>query len=188
MKEGTKENMNQKMIRAVKLFASFLFVVVMVLVFLLVGVRIFGLQIYTVLSGSMEPAYQTGSLIYVKEVDTEELKENDVITFRLGGSTIATHRIVEVVMEENDSGIRFRTKGDANDNVDSNLVSGEDVIGTPIFTIPYLGYLAVFIQQPPGSYVAISGSIAVILFVTLADMLSEGDKDTKRKRKKGEEE
>ena len=40
-----------------------------VLALLLVGVRLFGMQVFTVLSGSMEPTYQTGSLIYVKDVD-----------------------------------------------------------------------------------------------------------------------
>lgn len=43
---------------------------VVVLAMALVGVRLFGLDVYFVLSGSMEPVYQTGSVIYVKEADT----------------------------------------------------------------------------------------------------------------------
>ena len=42
---------------------------VVVLAILLVGVRVVGLTPYVVLSGSMEPTYHTGSLIYVKKVD-----------------------------------------------------------------------------------------------------------------------
>ena len=55
----------------------------LLLVFLLAGVRLLGLEIYTVLSPSMEPNYPTGSLIYVKEVDPSTLQEKDVITYRL---------------------------------------------------------------------------------------------------------
>ena len=55
----------------------------LLLVFLLAGVRLLGLEIYTVLSPSMEPNYPTGSLICVKEVDPYTLQEKDVITYRL---------------------------------------------------------------------------------------------------------
>ena len=48
--------------------SSILVALVVLLALLLVGARLFGLQVYTVLSGSMEPTYHTGSLIYVKKV------------------------------------------------------------------------------------------------------------------------
>lgn len=54
--------------------------VVIVIVFLaiaLVGVRLVGLTPYTVLSGSMEPTYHVGSLIYVKDVDPSEIRVGD---------------------------------------------------------------------------------------------------------------
>ena len=80
----------------------------------LVGARLFGFKVFTVLSGSMEPKYPVGSLIYVKKVDYTTLKSGDVITFMLDENTVATHRIVEVVPDQEDpSVIRFRTKGDA---------------------------------------------------------------------------
>lgn len=77
----------------------------------LVGVRLIGFQVFTVLSGSMEPTYHVGSLIYVKDVDYTELEAGDVITFMLDEDTVATHRIVEVVPDETDSSVlRFKTK------------------------------------------------------------------------------
>lgn len=88
----------------------------------LAGVRLVGFQVFTVLSGSMEPTYHVGSLIYVKEVDAKELEPGDVITFMLDEDTVATHRITQVVPDENDpETLRFRTKGDANDNEDANI-------------------------------------------------------------------
>ena len=155
-------------------FTSILVAIVVIMAILLVGVRVIGLNVYTVLSGSMEPTYHTGSLIYVKKVDYKELKAQDVITFMLDEDTIATHRIVEVMPDENDpSVIRYRTKGDANDAVDGSLVHYKNVIGSPVFSIPKLGYLANYIQKPPGMYVAISAGAILMMLVFIPDLFAK---------------
>ena len=153
-----------------------LVVLVVILALLLVGARLFGMQVFTVLSGSMEPTYHTGSLIYVKDVDYRDLKEGDVITFMLDEDTVATHRIVGVVPDESDASIiRYRTKGDANDAEDGTLVHYKNVLGTPVFTIPRLGYVANYIQNPPGSYLAISGGAILMLLVFLPDLFGSDE-------------
>lgn len=155
---------------------------VAILALLLVGARLVGLQVFTVLSGSMEPTYHVGSLIYVKKVDAAKLEAGDVITFLLDEDTVATHRVVEVVPDEMDpSVIRFRTKGDANNVEDGSLVHYKNVIGTPIFSIPKLGYVANYIQNPPGTYVALSAGAVLLLLVFLPDLFS----DEKEKQKAG---
>ena len=93
--------------------STVLVAVVVLLALLLAGARIFGLQVFTVLSGSMEPTYHTGSLIYVKKVDPFTIQPGQPITFMLDEKTVATHRVVGVVPDEEDATvIRFRTKGD----------------------------------------------------------------------------
>lgn len=156
------------------IFTTVVVLLAVLLAVLLVGVRLFGMQLYIVQSGSMEPEYQTGSLIYVKEKDVDELVEGDVITFHLSQDIIATHRIVEVIKE--DGNVNYRTKGDANDTVDGSLVNEKDVIGTPVATIPYLGYFVNYIQQPPGKYIAISVGAAILLFILLGDQFFEEKK------------
>ena len=163
-----------------KCITSVLVALVVIVALLLVGARLIGLQVFTVLSGSMEPTYHVGSLIYVKDVDPFELESGDVITFMLDENTVATHRIVEVVPdEEDDSVVRFRTKGDANESVDGSLVHYKNVIGSPVFTIPYLGYAVSYIQNPPGTYVAISAGAILLLLVFLPDLFG----DDKKKKK-----
>lgn len=157
--------------------SSILVALVVIFAALLVGARLFGLQVFTVLSGSMEPAYHTGSLIYVKKVDPATIKEGQAITFLLAEDTVATHRVIEVVPDEEDPTVlRFRTKGDANDSPDGGLVHYKNVIGVPVFTIPYLGYVANYIQQPPGMYVAISAGAILLLLVFLPDLFSDDKK------------
>lgn len=174
--------MNKKVKKVWDAVTTLLVVVVVIFALLLVGVRLIGWQVFTVLSGSMEPTYHTGSLIYVKEVDYREIKAGDVITFMLDEDTVATHRVVEVVPDEEDSSvIRFRTKGDANEAEDGSLVHYKNVLGTPVFTIPKLGYVANYIQKPPGMYIAISGGAILLLLVFLPDLFSE-DEDKKKGR------
>ena len=159
--------------------------IVVLLAIALVGVRLIGLEPYVVLSGSMEPTYHVGSLIYVKDVDPYELESGDVITFMLDEDTVATHRIVEAVPDETDSTVvRFKTKGDANAAEDGSLVHYKNVIGSPVFTIPQLGYVANYIQNPPGTYIAISAGAILLLLVFLPDLFG-GDEEPKQKKKRG---
>lgn len=160
--------------------STVLVIVAVLLAVALVGVRVVGYTPYTILSGSMEPTYHVGSLIYVKKVDTSTLEVGDPITFALSEDTIATHRIVEVVPDEEDASvIRFRTKGDANETVDGALVHYKNVLGKPVFTIPYLGYVADYIQHPPGMYTAIAAGVILLLLVFVPDMFD----DEKKKKK-----
>ena len=138
---------------------------VVLLAIALVGVRLVGLQPYVVLSGSMYPTYDVGSLIYVKSVDYRDLKAGDPITYMVSSDTVVTHRIVEVVPDDTEPDtLWYVTKGDANASEDGAPVHYLNVIGKPVFAIPYLGYLSSYIQSPPGLYVALS--LCAVLLVT----------------------
>ena len=156
---------------------------VVLLAIALVGVRLVGIKTYAVVSGSMEPTYPTGSLLYVKSIDVKELKVGDAITFMVDEDTVATHRIIEIIPDEEDSSVlRFRTQGDANETADGTPVHYKNIIGKPVFAIPYLGYFAHFVQNPPGLYLAIGFAVVLVLLVFLPDML--GDDEGKNKKKK----
>ena len=175
--------MNRSIKKAWNIVSSILVALVVILALLLVGARVVGLQVFTVLSGSMEPTYHTGSLIYVKKVDPYTIKEGQPITFMLDENTVATHRVVGIVPDEEDPAvIRFRTKGDANEAEDGSLVHYKNVIGTPIFSIPYLGYVADYIQHPPGMYIAISAGAVLLLLVFIPDIFAD-DKEKEKKKK-----
>ena len=157
--------------------SSILVAAVVLLAVALVGVRIVGLQPYVVLSGSMEPTYPVGSLIYVKSTDYKQLKVGDPITFLVSEDTVATHRIIEVLPDEDDPNtIRYFTQGDANDAPDGSSVHYKNIIGKPVFSIPYLGYVSNYIQAPPGKYVAISGCALLMLLVFLPDIFVKDEK------------
>ena len=166
------------------IFTTVLVVLVAALAILLVGMRFAGFKVFTVLSGSMEPAYHTGSVIYVKEVDYTTLQAGDVITFAISEDMVATHRIVGVVPDDEDpSVLRYRTKGDANDAEDGTLVHYKNIVGKPVFTIPYLGYIASYIQSPPGSYIAIAGAAFLLMLTFIPDLFAKDEEEDKKTAK-----
>ncbi|MBR5252009.1 MAG: signal peptidase I [Oscillospiraceae bacterium] len=163
------------------IFTTLLVVLVALLAVLLVGMRFVGFNVFTVLSGSMEPEYPTGSIIYTKEVDYTRLKEGDVITFMISEDMVATHRIVGIVPDDTDPTVlRFRTKGDANETEDGTLVHYKNIVGTPVFKIPYLGYVASYIQNPPGTYVAIGAAAFILMLAFIPDLFAKDEEETKQ--------
>ena len=102
--------------------------------------RAFGYRIYTVITGSMEPAIPTGSLVYVKGISPEDVEEEEVIAFysSMDSASIITHRVVanSKIMGE------FITKGDANETKDMKPVPYDDYIGKVTLTVPGIGSIA----------------------------------------------
>lgn len=149
---------------------------------LLAGVRVVGITPYAVLSGSMEPAFPVGSMIYVKAVDPSEVQVGDAITFYLAEDTIATHRVIEV------TGEGFHTKGDANDTPDAGTVTPDRLIGKALFCIPKFGFLSSWVSQPPGLYIAGIGAVGILALMFIPDLLDAADAADKRAAEKKREE
>ena len=147
-----------------------LVILVVIFAIFLMGSRLVGLQVFNVISGSMEPTYSVGDLLYVKTVDPDSVKVGDPITFVLNEDlVVATHRVVAVDRENR----QFVTKGDANETEDANPVHFNNLVGVPVFAIPLLGYVSAYIQNPPGMYVAIALGVALLAVVFLPDLLSK---------------
>ena len=188
-------------------------ILIVFLAIALVGVRVIGLTPYTVLSGSMEPTYHVGSLIDVKEVEPSEVEVGDPITFVVNEDLlVATHRVVEIdvqtsrqqtIVDENGEAMvdaegnpiyeevpldepayYFTTKGDANDAVDGSQVYYKNLLGVPVFTIPYLGYLSSWIQTKKGMIISINVALILLLLTFLPDLLRSVDDEPKKKKKR----
>ena len=157
--------------KALDIITTTLLILVVIFAFLLVGVRLFGLEPYTVISGSMEPEYHVGSLIYVKKTTPEELEVWMPITYTMGNGVVVTHRIIDLVEDENTGEIKYITKGDANDDADGTPVSFDRIIGRPVFHIPVLGYISHFVQNPPGVYIVIMVLALLVLLTFMPDII-----------------
>ena len=107
-------------------------------------------QIFTVMSGSMEPAIKIGSIVLVKPKNDYQIGE--IVTFKKRDHPI-THRIVE--KEIIGGRVFFTTKGDANKNPDPQKIQKNEILGRVIFSLPFLGYFVNFVRKPFGFLVTI---------------------------------
>ena len=167
--------------RAWNIFLAICVVIAAALAVAFAGVRLIGLTPYAVLTGSMEPELPVGSLIFVRSVDPADIQVGDDITFKLQSGSLATHQVWKV----DTAAQTFYTQGIANKDQDGNImhdgapVAWSNVVGSPVFCIPYLGYINRFCTTPPGMYIlvaAVALVIAVSIVVELANMRPESAK------------
>lgn len=156
------KTMNAK--KALNIFSNFitalLFLLLIFMAFMVISSKAsggepqaLGYQLKSVLSGSMEPTFRTGSIIAVKPLDEEakkQLEKGDIVTFQASEDKLVTHRIIGV----NTSGehVMYETKGDNNKKADMEPALAENVKAIyKGFTIPYVGYFVNFAQSKGGS-------------------------------------
>ena len=199
---------------------TLLVLLLVVMAVLLVGVRVAGIQPLYVMSGSMEPSFHVGSLIFVQAVDASEIQVGDPITYTINeAGDYSTHRVIDIetfetgtryaldengdpIVDENgapvieeypleETSYYFQTKGDANNTPDGTPVYYKNVVGVPRMTIPYLGYLAHWLQTPRGRIMGITIAAVIVILTFLPDLLKwvdEGDKKKEAQVKAAEQE
>ena len=151
-----------------KAISTVIVTVFVILAVLLGGVRLLGFTPYAVLSGSMTPKYSVGSLVYVQKAEPSEIKVGEVITFVSGrNKVVVTHRVVEVDHTEN----RFYTNGDANQDRDAAPVAYENVLGRVKFSVPWIGYLSMFLEQKAGRYTALAAFFLLCFLLFLPEFV-----------------
>jgi len=122
-------------------FAVFIVIIAMVAI---AAPILFGYHPAAVLSGSMEPVYPMGSIIYYKAAEFDDINVGDAVTFRVGQGVLATHRVL-VKDVENRS---FITKGDNNPSKDTTPLPYGRVAGKSTdFNIRYAGYFTNKLQN-----------------------------------------
>ena len=135
---------------------------------------VFGYSVFSVESPSMEPAYMTGDLVFVKIIDPDELSEQDVITFRRSDKPeiIITHRIVDI--KEVGEIRYFTTLGDNNHGLinDWEKDFSEDlIIGKVTGKSPFLGKLYNGIVAG-GINIVYGGAIFIFMIIAIAEILN----------------
>lgn len=147
-----------------------------VLTVLLVLPGLFHIYPLVVQSGSMEPVYPVGSMIYVKKVETDALSEGMTVTFCLpDGETFVTHRIIDIDVQE---GFIY-TKGDANELEDGAATPFSRIIGRPFFCIHGLGYVAEYLSSPVGKAGIMLLVVMVCLLSWMEGALHRNEKEVK---------
>lgn len=126
------------------------------------NISFFGYKQYIVMTGSMQPSYNIGDLIFEKEIAKEDIKLNDVITYSLeNGQDTVTHRVIDIIEENGETYYQF--KGDNNNSPDPDLVTYEQIQGKVIYKIDRLGSLI-------AEFVSGTGVILILIIFILSYM------------------
>jgi signal peptidase len=127
------------------------------------------IKLFTVRSGSMEPAIETGSLIFVYARPTYAV--GDIVTVATSDKQSVTHRIIE--RRETGTGPVYQTQGDANEEPDPVTVTQKEIVGKTLLDIPYLGYPVAYAQTKAGFLWLIVLPAALIILSEFVSIVSE---------------
>lgn len=151
LKEMDVQNLNFEgaQLKKAERFAAILllFLIVTGSLFMIIS-PFFGWRTEVVISGSMEPVIQAGSVVVVRPIVPDTIRKGDIIMFSsVDMTSLTTHRVVDIKSEHR---LQFITRGDANNNSDITPVTPGKIEGIVALSIPYLGLLVQFIKTPLG--------------------------------------
>ncbi len=136
-----------------------------------------GYDRYAILSGSMTGTYDTGSLVYAKQVPVADLEKGDVITYAppAGESSMSlvTHRIVSIALGPDGRRV-FRTKGDANAAADPwTFTLNDEKQAKVVFSLPFAGRVLMALSDRELRMLLIGGPAVLIALLVLGGMVRE---------------
>ncbi len=157
------QNILVQVLKALEQLMTGILVIVMIAVIGAVYVpKILGYAPYKVQTGSMEPKYKVGCMVYVKSVTPDELQVGDAVTFDYSGLTV-THQIISIDEENKE----ITTKGLANKNT-SETFSYSSIIGRASnFSIPYAGYILEYLSTNQIKYILLIYVLGLLLLMTI---------------------
>ena len=114
---------------------SLTIIISILLVFFKLG--LFNYQSIAIISNSMNPTFKRGDIVIYKKEDN--ILPGDIIVFKYENQIIV-HRVISI-------NEYYVTKGDANNTVDYLKIKKEDIKGVYQFSIKYLGYPSIWLNE-----------------------------------------
>lgn len=130
-------------------------------------------QVRPVLSGSMRPGLPVGGIVVTQQVPASSLNVRDVIVFHRPDKPdeLVVHRIV--TMKQGPSGPVVQTQGDANNAADPWTVTLQgDTAYRAVFSLPYAGYVAVWMHSPAGRTAILLVGLALVIGAGVSGVFS----------------
>jgi len=136
----------------------------------------FGYRSLVVMSGSMEPAIPTGSLLLVRRISAAQVAVGDVVSFRHPDEPgrLLTHRVQAVSTE--DDRVMVQTRGDANTGAENWVVPASGTVGRATWHLPLLGYLVVPLQGTAARILLLVAPALALAVLLLVDIWRPGSR------------
>lgn len=124
-----------------------------------------GMMPMIILTDSMYPEIEAGDLIICKETTPLSVQVGDIICFfdpAGNGTSTVTHRVMEVSTDDN-GGLCWITKGDANNAEDQVKVPADKLVGMYSLRIAGAGNIAMFMQTTQGLIICVVCPILLLI-------------------------
>ena len=149
---------------------------------------VFGYRLFSVATGSMVPDYNIDDVLAIKDVNPDELKVGDDITY-LGNKQdvngrIVTHRIISI--EEKNGKKEYVTKG-INNSVEDPTIEANQIYGKVIGKVPIITEINHIVKNQYGFFFLIFLPLVIVVFLEIADTITEMKRDKKDVEDNGEE-
>ena len=134
------------------------------------NINLFGFRQYIVATGSMEPKYKVGDLVFIRKTPEGKIKIGDIINYiSENGTDTITHRVTDIIKKDGQT--YYQTKGDNNNSEDPELVKYRQVNGKLVFKISKLGTIITNLLTGTG--------IAILFVFILLSYLRDKNKEEK---------
>jgi len=126
--------------------------------------------VVVVLSGSMEPAFQRGDILFLNNQD-DPIRVGEIVVFKIKDRDIPiVHRVMKVHENRETGEVEVRTKGDNNKVDDLGLyapgqkwLKREDILGRARGTLRYLGMVTIILNDHPMLKVLLIGIMGLFV-------------------------
>lgn len=135
---------------------------------------IFGFRTYVIASNSMAPVLKYGDVILIKEINYDDIKVNDIITYKgISGEfkgKVITHRVIDIVYNEDTKVLK--TKGEANDGIDPDVHESQ-VYGKLVYKFVLISLISKVVRNKIGFVLFVFIPFALIFVLEVINMTKE---------------
>lgn len=126
--------------------------------------------VVVVLSGSMEPGFQRGDILFLN-LGTSPIRTGEIVVFNIAGRDIPiVHRVIKVHEHRSDDAVDILTKGDNNYGDDRALyapgqdwLNKEHIMGRAVGFLPYVGMVTIVMNDYPWFKYALIGVLGLLV-------------------------
>ncbi|KAJ6295245.1 hypothetical protein OIU78_023292 [Salix suchowensis] len=129
--------------------------------------------VVVVLSGSMEPGFKRGDILFL-HMSEAPFRAGEIVVYNVEGKQIPiVHRVIEVHEQENSGKVDILTKGDANPADDRSLyaygqnwLKPQQIMGRAVGFVPYAGWVTIIMTEKPIIKYILVGALGLLVITS----------------------
>lgn len=129
--------------------------------------------VVVVLSGSMEPGFQRGDILFLT-MSKDPIRSGDIVVFNIDGRDIPiVHRVIKVHEGQDTEDTYYLTKGDNNPtddrvlyNYNQDLLQKKHIMGRAVGFLPYAGWATIIMSEKPIIKYVLVGALGLLVLTS----------------------